>query len=88
MTTKGRTRPLKCIRRGKKKTEKAGKPGTTDEERRAYWSAKEAAARVAKETNRKARNKLRAAARKSAKQGFSGNRTKDRRPTLSEVEVK
>jgi hypothetical protein len=54
MTAKGRTRPLKCIRAGKKKTEKAGKPGTTDEERRAYWSVKEAAARVAKEKNRKA----------------------------------
>lgn len=88
MTTRGRTRPLKCIRAGKKKTEKAGKAGTTDEERRAYWLAKEAAARVAKEKNRKARNKLRAAARKSAKQGFSNSRSKDRRPTPAETEVK
>lgn len=84
MTARGRTRPLGCIKPNRKKAKTTGKGDTPDEERRAYWAAKQVAARAAKEKNRKARSKLRAAARKSAKGTFSGGRAKDRRPTISE----
>ena len=86
MTAKGRTIPLACKGSGKKAVAvKAGKPGTTDEERRSYWAAKQVAASAAKAKSRKERSKLRAAARKSAKAGFTTGRAKDRRPTHSET---
>ncbi len=69
----------------RKKKSNVGGKGATLEERRAYHAAKQAGARDAKSKSRKERNKLRAAARKTGKQGFSQGRVKDRRPTHSEV---
>lgn len=69
----------------RKKSSVTGGKGASLEERRAYHAAKQAGARDAKAKSRKERNKLRAAARKSSKTGFSESRAKDRRPTPSEV---